>query len=175
MTVTSTLRIVGLYGLLSNKKLEGVEPSSTVEVFMDEFEKQNDEFYYKSADGLVDTIAYTYKEGQSENPPNAMNATSGFREESTVIGGAKDVIWQYYRSVKATYDGTVYEFKIPTKGQPPFSTQPFDGMPDGSAFVLPAGFENPVYILTWRLITVEVVGTSRKRFILSKAKVLESA
>jgi len=172
MPITVTFRGVGLYCLVENRTFENLDNTSTIEEIMQAFVAENVGLEYKSAPlpgsgkEIVDTISYTFDQNSTQ-PPNAAVPSEGFRSEANVLDQKISTVWQYYRSVKGTTAEGRFEYKFQTVGQPSFATTSFD---DASAF--PASATDLEYIITWRLVRIELAPEKLVQFMRAKEEAI---
>jgi len=179
MALQVSFRVVGLYCYFENLQLPDVSPQSTVQEVMDAVKAAQSAFDYEAVDlggkSLVDTMSYTYGPG-SKQPYNSSLPPDGFRDLSNTIA-SKSVVWQYYRSVTGTINGTNCELKLFSKGQPSFSSTPLDlnqEVSSGENLTLPEGFQINTYNLTWRLVTIQMSPERQAAFMLARANAIKA-
>ncbi|MDG5495130.1 hypothetical protein [Niveispirillum sp. BGYR6] len=152
-----TFRVVGLYCYLPVLYLDDVTPSSTVKEVMDSIAKKYPAFSYEGGTD-VHTISYDYT-NNSVRPPNTMKTPDDGPRDLSESLGKTSLVWQYYRSVTVPINGTNFEIKIISPGQPPFAQQPLN-----ADLILPPGSSSDIcYNLTWRLVQIQVAPEALKK------------
>ena len=149
MSVTVSFRVVGLYCYFENLVLPNCTPSSTVQQIMDAIAAAQPAFSY-GAGNEVTEMAYTFSDSSTQPYNTLSRPKNGYRSESESIGSVANV-WQYYRSVTGSINGTVCEIKIISPGQPKFNETALN-----QNLVVPAGFNISTYNLTWRLVRLQL-------------------
>ena len=175
MSLQVSFRVVGLYCYFENLQLPNVNAQSTVKDVMNEVKNVQPAFDYKSVlmDGkeIVDTMSYDFT-SSSRTPYNASGTPpDGLRDLSNVIAGTS-LVWQYYRSVTGSIDGSVCEIKLLSQGQPSFAKLSLD-YNDPFFGKLPANFKVSTYNLTWRLVQIQMSPANQAKFMLAKANALQ--
>lgn len=167
MVLQVSFRTVGLYCYLENLQLEGISSDSTVLDVMKQVRAQEPAFNFHygpttSGKEIVDSLSYDFTDS-STTPFNASGRpANGNRELSNQISSL-GLVWQYYRSVTGTIDGTVCEIKFLQRGQPSFATTPLNYY-DPYFGAIPEGFEIHTYNLTWRLVQIELNPENQAKF-----------
>ncbi|MEM6455156.1 MAG: hypothetical protein AAF772_08690 [Acidobacteriota bacterium] len=181
MTLNVNFRAVGVYCQLDDLVLDGVDVHSTVKDVMDVIVAQGLDFGYTSVvvkdkttqeeKEIVDTVAYSFSNA-SKRPDNAsMRPHNGYRDLSNQLCGTHpSLVWQYYRSILGTFEGSgkTFEIRLPTKGQPSFATT---GVTQG--FTAPPGFTLTAVKLTWRILQLQIAPERQLNFMAARMKVLE--
>jgi hypothetical protein len=162
MSVKVNFRVVGLYCSLPGLRLARVTPKSTVKDIMLAIQADpasNFKFVEMQVFGnklIVDSMSYKYVNGQSNKPLNSSpTIQNGTRSLKNQLQTSPVAIWQYYRSVTGTINGTKCELKLFTKGQPSYALTALDAN-DPALGTLPQGFIIDSYNLTWRLVRIEM-------------------
>ncbi|MFC4632593.1 hypothetical protein ACFO3O_01665 [Dokdonia ponticola] len=176
MSLQVSFRVVGLYCYFENLQLSNVSPQSTVQEVMNAVQGAESAFSYKSVDmggkEIVDTMSYDFT-SNSRTPYNSSGTPAqGSRDLSNKMGDTS-LVWQYYRSVTGSIDGSVCEIKLLSQGQPSFATTPLD-YNDSFFGSLPANFQISTYNLTWRLVEIQMSPEKQAAFMLAKANAIKS-
>ncbi|MEM1319596.1 MAG: hypothetical protein AAGG75_05030 [Bacteroidota bacterium] len=177
MALQVSFRVVGLYCYFENLQLDGVEDTSSVESVMQAVHdaKSDFSFTHMDMDGkqIVNSMSYTFGP-DSTTPYNTSGTPPDGKRSLSISLGTPSVIWQYYRSVTGTLNGTVCEIKLLTRGQPSFSDtalnyyDPFFG-------AIPPAFDIHTYNLTWRLVQIQMSPQNQAKFMAAHAKFLNAA
>lgn len=175
MSLQVSFRVVGLYCYFENLQLPNVTAQSTVQEVMNAVQDVESDFSYKSVNmggkEIVDTMSYDFT-SSSKTPYNTSGRPAdGPRDLSNQIGDTS-LVWQYYRSVTGSIDGSVCEIKLLSQGQPSFATTPLD-YNDSFFGSLPANFQISTYNLTWRLVQIQMSPEKQANFMLAKANSLQ--
>lgn len=171
MALQVSFRVVGLYCYFQNMQLNGVTPTSTIQEVMNAITKANSAFQYTSINSsgkeIVNSMSYDF--GPNSTVPFNASGTpkNGFRDLQISIGNTS-LIWQSYRSVTGSINGSVCEIKLITKGQPSFATtalnyyDPFFGQ-------VPEGFNISTYNLTWRMVQIQMSPENQAKYMMALA------
>lgn len=176
MSLQVSFRVVGLYCYFQNLNLENVSPGSTVQEVMDAIKAVEPSFDYSAVNlgekSIVDTISYDF--GSSSTTPfnSSGRPQDGPRDLSNTIADTS-VVWQYYRSVTGSINGSVCELKLFSQGQPSFAIQPLDSN-DEFFGRIPEGFNLSTYNLTWRLVTIQMAAENQAKFIAARSKSIKN-
>ncbi|MEL6558996.1 MAG: hypothetical protein AAFQ94_12480 [Bacteroidota bacterium] len=176
MSLQVSFRVVGLYCYFQNLQLDNVTETSTVKQVLDAIKAKESAFDYAAVDlggkEIVDTMSYSYSDS-SLKPFNATNPSNGFRDLSNHIASTS-LIWQYYRSVTGSMNGSEpFEIKLLSRGQPSYAIQKLN-FNDSFFGALPTGFEISTYNLTWRLVQIQMSPENQAKFMIAKANLLSS-
>ena len=177
MSLQVSFRVVGVYCYFENIRPTGVTASSSVKEVMDAISAEKPDFKYTpitlpSGKELVDTMSYDFTDTSTTPYSSSGRPQNGFRDLSNDIG-ATSLVWQYYRSVTGTIDGTVCEIKLFNQGQPSFATTALDN--NYSRFgSIPPNFQVSTYNLTWRLVKIQMSPEKQAAFMLAKANAYTS-
>jgi len=177
MSLQVSFRVVGLYCYFQNLIVPNVTAASTVKAVMDQIVLLQPSFGYQSIvlpgndKEIVDEMSYTFGPNSTQ-PFNASQPTPGARSMVGTIGPTS-LVWQYYRSVTGSIDGTVCEIKLIDDGQESFATQPMNAY-DPRFGAVPANFDISTYNLTWRLVQIQMSAENQARFMQAKADALKA-
>jgi len=155
MTLNLTFRAVGLYAFFPSISLDGLSEESTIEDILRALSGTFSTFEYgfgptQAGKQIVTSISYDYSTA-SEQPPNVSGPpVAGPRIIKTSIGAVSQV-WQYYRSAIVTIDGTDFEIRNRTVGQPSFADTTIS-----QGFHLPTGATLKEYKLVFRNVTIDL-------------------
>lgn len=177
MSLQVSFRVVGLYCYFQNLIVPNVTATSTVKSVMDQIVLLQPSFGYQSivlpgnGKEIVDEMSYTFGPN-STRPFNASQPTEGAR---SLVGkiGPTSLVWQYYRSVTGSIDGTVCEIKLIDDGQESFATQAMNAY-DPRFGAVPARFDISTYNLTWRLVQIQMSAANQARFMQAKVDALKA-
>jgi hypothetical protein len=174
MALQVSFRVVGIYCYFENLQLPTVTKDSTVKQVMDAIVAQNLNFGYTSIQmggkPIVNSMSYLYS-NQSEKPFNATDPTPGQRSLQMPMDAS--LVWQYYRSVTGTINGSVCEIKLLAQNQPSFADLPLD-YNDPFFGTLPAGFEVQTYNLTWRLVRIQMSASKQAAYMAAHVDALRA-
>jgi hypothetical protein len=172
MSVQVSFRVVGLYCYFENLQLQGVDPTSTVQQVMDAIAQQQPAFAYKSFDSsgkqIVNELSYQFGDN-SQQPYNTLSRPSNGPRDLSISFGPTSLIWQYYRSVTGTINGSVCEIKLITQGQPSFADTALNTY-DPRFMSIPEGFVIQTYNLTWRLVQIQMAPETQAKFMKAMAE-----
>jgi hypothetical protein len=176
MSLQVSFRVVGLYCYFQNLQLTGIDETSTVKALMDAIKAAQPAFGYQSitlpnGKEIVDEMSYTYGPGSTQ-PFNASKPANGPRDLTGVIGPTS-LVWQYYRSVTGSIDGSVCEIKLIDDGQPSFAVQSMNAY-DPRFGAVPAQFQISTYNLTWRLVQIQMSAENQAKFMEAKVNALKA-
>ncbi|WP_405205535.1 hypothetical protein [Aquimarina sp. LLG6339-5] len=177
MSLQVSFRVVGLYCYFENLQVPNVTAQSSVKDVMNGIKSVKTDFDYSSVNmgGKEIVNSLSYKFGTSSTVPYNVSAppADGFRDLTNSIGNTS-LVWQYYRSVTGSIDGSVSEIKLITKGQPSFATTALDTN-DPFFGSIPANFKISTYNLTWRLVQIQMAPEKQAKFLLAQAQAYQDA
>jgi hypothetical protein len=168
-----SFRVVGLYCYFENLQLPTVGPTSTVRAVMDAIVAKNLGFGYKAPGDYVDTMTYDFTSGSTTPYNSTKPVAPGMRALSDNLG-SPSLIWQYYRSVTGSIDGTVCEIKLISTAQESFTTRAMNAY-DPYFGAVPANFQISTYNLTWRLVQIQMTPARQQAFMQAKLAAMQSA
>lgn len=176
MSLQVSFRVVGLYCYFQNLILPNVTSTSTVKAVMDQIALLQPAFGYQSivlpnGKEIVDEMSYTFGPGSTQ-PFNASQPQPGARSLVGTIGPTS-LVWQYYRSVTGSIDGTVCEIKLIDDGQVSFADQPINTYEPRFGAV-PPNFDISTYNLTWRLVQIQMSPENQAKFMEAKVNALKA-
>jgi hypothetical protein len=166
MSLQVSFRVVGLYCYFENLQLPTVGPTSTVKQVMDAIVVAKPAFNYTANAQFVDTMTYDFT-GASTTPYNSTKPVAPGMRALTDTLGNPSLIWQYYRSVTGSIDGTVCEIKLISSAQDSFTTRAINAY-DSYFGGLPANFQISTYNLTWRLVKIQMTPARQQAFMQAK-------
>ena len=177
MSLQVSFRVVGLYCYFQNLIVPNVTAASTVKSVMDQIVLLQPSFGYQSIvlpdnnKEIVDEMSYTFGPNSTQ-PFNTSQPVPGPRSLVGVIGPTS-LVWQYYRSVTGSIDGTVCEIKLIDDGQESFATQPMNAY-DPRFGAVPPSFQISTYNLTWRLVQIQMSPENQAKFLQAKANAIKA-
>lgn len=176
MALQVSFRVVGLYCYFENLNLSTVSPTSTVKEVMDAIKQEKPGFDYQtikvenSQKEIVSELIYDFNNSSTQPYNTTARPQDGRRELSiSLTPSAPAAVWQYYRSITGTLNGSTCELKLFNKDQPSFADLALNSNYDyfGS---LPEGFQIRTYNLTWRLVTIQMTPEKQAEFMLAYGK-----
>jgi hypothetical protein len=176
MSLQVSFRVVGLYCYFQNLIVPNATADSTVKAVMDQIASLRPAFGYRSIvlpnrKHIVDEMSYTFGP-DSTRPFNSSQPAPGPRSLVGTIGPTS-LVWQYYRSVTGSIDGTVCEIKLIDDGQESFATQPMNAY-DPRFGAVPSAFRISTYNLTWRLVQIQMSPENQAKFMQAKVDALKA-
>jgi hypothetical protein len=175
MSLQVSFRVVGLFCYFENIQLSGVTETSTVQEVMDAIAAAKPDFSYKSVDmggkQIVSEIDYNFT-NSSTTPYNTSGRPANGPRDLSISINKTSLIWQYYRSVTGTINGSVCEIKLITQGQPSFATTPLNTY-DPYFGQIPEGFIINTYNLTWRLVQIQMSPENQANYMMAIANSLQ--
>jgi hypothetical protein len=175
MDLQVSFRVVGLYCYFENLQLPGVSPTSTVKEVMDAIALAQPAFSYQTINTggkeLVSELDYTFSDASTQ-PYNTGGRPANGPRDLSVVFGPKSLVWQYYRSVTGTMNGSVCEIKLISQGQPSFATTPLNFY-DPFFGQIPEGFVINTYNLTWRLVQIQMSPENQAKYMIAMANSLK--
>jgi len=166
MSVRVNFRVVGVFLYFPDLLLHDVNEDSTVQEILEAIKKVHPEFNYKQGGGYVHEISYLYSDRSTEPLNTSAPPSDGLRslQSHTDKGAPVVLVWQYYRSVKGTINGTEVDIVLnrnkDRKGQESFTERKLNA----SDSRLPEGFNVISYNLTWRLIQIDMSPENQAKF-----------
>jgi len=173
MSLKVTYQAVGVYAFFPQLELSNITENSTIKDILDAVKElkssQMDMFEYDSipigsdpAKQIVTGIGYRFVEGTSTVPPNSKNAKNGYRfsKGGKIVEEGENffrtLVWQYYRGVTGTYEGSNERviIRLPSIGQPLFSNTTLFEDIDRNRSMVPGNFNIESYDLTHRIVAV---------------------
>ena len=173
MSLQISFRVVGLYCYFKNLQLSTVGPTSTVKAVMDAVVAAKPAFNYKPNGQFVDTMTYDFTSNSTTPYNSTPPVAPGMRALSDNLGNPS-LIWQYYRSVTGSIDGTVCEIKLISGGQDSFAVRPMNAY-DPYFGAVPANFQISTYNLTWRLVQIQMTPARQQAFMHAKIDTMNKA
>ena len=173
-----SFRVVGLYCYFENLQVPNVSAASTVKQVMDAITGIESAFSYKSVilpngKEVVETMSYDFSSSSTVPYNSSPNPPIGPRDLSMVLSNNTSLIWQYYRSVTGSIDGTVCEIKLISDSQESFATRSLNAF-DSRFGGIPANFQISTYNLTWRLVELQLSPEKAANFMLAKANAIKA-
>lgn len=176
MSIQVSFRVVGVYCYFENIQPAGVTASSSVKDVMNAISQAKPNFTYTSmtlpsGKELVHTMSYDFT-ADSKTPYSTSGRPDNGERDLPKINDDGSLVWQYYRSVTGTIDGTVCEIKLFNDGQPSYATTPLNN--NFSRFgSIPSNFKVSTYNLTWRLVKLQMSPDKQADFMVARANAIK--